>query len=447
MNIKKILFRTVSFFFVFAILFSLICEPCIANASSLPSIEYATDACLYSLNAEKLIFKHNTSDSLFPASSVKLMTGLIACELLSDRLEEKIEITDSLIEGASDASMGLLPGMTVTIEDLLLGLLCAGGNDAALALSRICAPSTAEFVTLMNAYCSGWEMYSTKFTNPTGLDDAEMHTTLSDMLILAKRACKNELYLSLSSKASFTYSPYGDEREVTRQNRNMLINTSSTSGYKNPYVSGLMVGNTDLGGYSAIVYAERGSDSYICIVTGAQKKDDIIYSYKYANDLINYATGTLTYKKVLDSDKPVCSINVDLASPENGKDFATVACVTSDEIYALIPRNADIDKDVKLKYYLHYETLNAPVSENMVVGGVDLIYDGKVIGSSKLVTTRSVEANSLLLLLHNARAFISGRTFILCVIFVALILFAYFYIVFLRTRRKAVKNIQYRNFY
>ncbi len=447
MNIKNISFKLVSFFLMLILLSCVFSATSLAAGSELPKIEYATDACLYSINADKFVFKHSDNDIIFPASAVKMTTGLIACELLENRLDERIIITEDMLEGAQGASIRLKAGMSVTVEELLLGLLCGGGNDAAIVIARLCSKSLETFVELMNDKSDEWGLRSTKFTNPTGLDDKNMTSTLSDILLLAKRASQNELYVRLSSTPYFSYSPYDNDQTIKIYNRNALISTYYVDGYRNSYVMGLMSSNTDLGGFSTIAYAERGDDKYICIVMGAQEYNGTIYSYEYANILLSYAFNNLTYKRVIESGTGVCSVNVELASPENGKDTATVLCVASQDAYALIPNNIDIDRDLEYRYYLHYDTLQAPLSERTVVGGVDIIYDGEIIATSKLITTHSLEANPLLKFLHDARAFLSGRAFILCACFVIVSLLLYFYIFLLKSRRKSVKNINYKNFY
>ncbi len=446
MNIKNISLKLVSFFFALVLVTTLICQPCFAADEKLPEIKYASDVCLYSVNADKLVFKHSENKKMFPAGSAKMMAGIIACELLADRLDEKVLITADMLEGTEGINVRLKEGMSVTVEELLLGLLCGGGNDAAIVLSKICSESPEAFVELMNDKCDEWGLLSTNFTNPTGLDDKKMSTSLSDILLLAKRASENELYVRFSSMPYFTYSnTTGSELKI--YNRNSLISTYYADGYKNSNVKGLMTSFTDLGGYSAMIYAERGDDAYICIVMGAQKHNGTIYSFEYANILLSYAFNNLKYDKVLTSGTDICYADVEFAAPDNGKDVARVLCVASQDAYALIPKDIDVESDLEYRYYLHYDTLQAPISENTVIGGVDVIYDGEVIATSKLVTKERLEANGLILFMHKARSFIGSRTFIICACLVVISLLVYFYIFLLKTRRRTVKNIQYKNFY
>ena len=444
MNKNKISFRLVSFFLVLLVLIGLFCQPCLAAKPKLPDIKYATDVCLYNLNSDKIIYKQSADEDevLFPAAAVKMTTGLIACEMLSSRLEEKVLITAELLHGTEGATARLSPGMTVTVEELLLALLCGGGNDAAIVLSKLCADDTDAFVELMNTKAKEWGLRSTEFTNPTGMDDKKMTSTLTDVLILSKLAAKNETYVRLSSAPHFSY---GDS-DTKIFNRNSLISTYYADGYKNSAVKGLMCGNTDLGGYSVIAFAENGREQYICIVIGAQKKDGKIYSYEYVNSMLSYAFASFKYTKVLEAGESICYTDVAIASPDDGKETARVLCIVSQDAFALIPSDVDVEQ-LEYKYYLHYDSLEAPLVANTVVGGVDVIYDGEVIATSKLITKENVEPNSLLMFLENAKSFLGSRAVILCVSFVALGLLLYFYLFLLKRHRKTVKNINYKNFY
>ncbi|MBE6576650.1 MAG: D-alanyl-D-alanine carboxypeptidase [Ruminococcaceae bacterium] len=448
MNTNRISFRIVSFFFTLSFFLSAFCQTCFASEdeNELPNMKYASDICLYNVNADKIVFQQSENKKIFAACSAKMMTGLIACETLSDRLGERIVITSELLDGTEGFTARLKPGMTVTVEELLLALLCGGGNDAAIVVSKLCSESTEAFVELMNAKCNEWGLRSSSYTNPTGLDDKKMYTSLSDILSLAKLASKNELYVRMSSTPYFSYSDNGGT-EVRVNNRNSLINTYYADGYNNKNVKGLITSFTDLGGYSAIVYAEHGDEAYICIVMGAQEHNGTIYSYEYANTLLSYGFDNFKYTKVLESGKDICFADIELASPEDGKETASVPCISAEDAYALIPRDIDVNSDLEYRSYLHYDTLQAPLSKNVVVGGVDVIYNGEVIASSKLVTKEDIQANGLILFLHNARIFLCSRAVIICVCIITISLLIYFYIFLMKTRRKTVKNIEYKNFY
>ena len=274
-----------------------------------------------------------------------------------------------------------------------------------------------------------------------------MYSTLSDILTVAKKACANELYVKASSAPTFSYTPYADNDPIKIFNRNALISTHYADGYRNYNAMGLIAGNTDLGGYCTIAYAAKRDTEYLCIVMGAEKIDGTIYSYKYANSLLEYGFNNYSFTQVLEKGAPICLKQLSLATPENGKDIAEVVCVAKDDLFALVPKDVDVDKDLKYSYYFHYDELTAPITAGTVVGGVDVVYDGEVIASTKLIAESSAEANAILSTLHNAKSFLTSRVFILCTVFSALGVTVYVYLTASRYSRKTVKNIKYRDFY
>jgi D-alanyl-D-alanine carboxypeptidase (penicillin-binding protein 5/6) len=418
-----------------------------AEDSDIPNTEHATKVCLYNLNLGKTLYAKDNGKKLFPGSAVKMMTGLVSCEMLAHRLDEYIYITDDMLEEVTGANIQLKSGMTVSLENLIYGVICGGGNDAALVLANVCSGSVDAFVELMNIKASEWGLNNTKFTNPTGLDDKKMYSTLSDILILAKRACTNELYVKISSAPSFSYVPYDGEESVKVFNRNALISTYYAEGYRNYNALGLIAGSTDLGGYCTIAYAQKDDSKYLCIVMGAEKLDGVIYSYSYTNSLLSYAFENYNYTQVIKKGDEICTLPVELATPTSGKDKAEAICIAKDEVFALVPKNIDVNNDLEYRYYFHNDKLNAPMSQGTVVGGVDVIYNGEIVATTKLVTQSSIESNAILSALHTAKTFLTNRVFILSAVFMAIGLIIYFFFISAKHNRRTVKNIEYKNFY
>lgn len=413
-------------------------SPPVANTDCADAI------CLYSVSADKLIYGKNTDKKIFPGSAVKMMTGLIACELLSSRLDERILITEEMLVGAKGASAKLIANTSVTVKDLLYGAICAGGNDAALSLAIACSGSVDAFVEHMNTTAKHWGLSSTHFTNPTGYDDERMYSTLSDIMIIARRAGTDPLYLDISSAVSYTYTPTGDSQSVKLFNRNSLIGTYYALGYKNPNASGLIAGNTDLGGHCVLTLAQKASGAYICAVMGATEYGDKIYSYSIANDLLEYAFDNFSYVKIAEKGRLITSLPVALAVSKDGKE-SKVSCVLQNDLYALVDKQTDLE-DLHYKCFFHNNALNAPVDKNTVVGGVDIYYNGQTIATGVLITESDVEANNILLFLANARRFVTGRILWLSIAFFIVIFTTYVLLSNFKARHKSTKRSGFKRF-
>ena len=441
---KKGSLKAIAFLLCIITVFEIFTVFSCADIPAVPDTSNAKYVSLYNVNTDKVIYSKSTNERMFPGSAVKMMTGLIACEALDDRLDETVVITEEMIVASQGWNIKLKAGMTVTVEDLLYGVLCGCGNDAALAVATLCSGSISGFVDDMNAKALELGMKNTYFTNPTGLDDRNMYSTLSDIMILAKEAADNELYLDVSTAMSYVYTPEGTDEEIKFFNRNSLISNFYALGYRNLYAYGLIAGNTELGGYCAITYAEKNGTGYICAVMNAEATDDTIYSYSIVNSLLDYAFDNYSYVRIAEKGQRICTAETKFAMPTSD-DEQLVSCIVSDDVYALTYMEIDPKNDLEYRYYLHNQPLNAPITAGMVVGGADIIYNGEVIGSAMLIAEEDVEASGMLLKLEKLRAFFMGRFFWLSIIFIVVGLFFYFKISLLRFRkgkRKRKNNVK-----
>ena len=333
-----------------------------------------------------------------------------------------------MIGRAQGAKIKLSEGDVVKYKDLLYGVICGGGNDACYALATALSGSVDAFVKLMNDTVVSWGAENTFFTNPSGYDDENMYTTAEDVMLFARRAASNSTYMETSSSLSYIIRLQNSDKEIKLFNRNSLISSFYASGYQNKYAYGLIAGFTDLGQYTAITYLEKNGTEFLCAVMGAKEDpySDEILSYKYINEISEYAFDNYKYQKVFDSDQYICELDVSLALPPVNADKATVDCYSGGEIYALVAPNIDVDSDITYGYYLHDKSLSAPIKTGTVVGGVDIFYNGEIIGSTKLLTGADVEENSILFSLDRMKSFFLDRFFVSSMIIFALLLTAYF---------------------
>lgn len=430
----KILF---SFSLLLALLFTL-AIPLQAKESPIKSINEsrAKAIYLYSYEAKAVLYSKGEDLILPPASTVKIMTGIIACERLSSRLEEKVTITPEMLAGHDGTSMGLEEGMTLSIKDLLYGTICGGNNDAAQAIAIICAGSLEGFVEEMNAYALKLGMQSTVYKNPTGLDAIGAQTSASDVAIISKKAIQNDLYKKISSTKSYDYTP--ENRAETRiYNRNALISNYSAENYLNDSASGLIGGGTDNAGYVLSTLFQKEGSSYLCIVMGAQADEENIYSYEIANEIFEKALESYSYANVLPAGEVISSLPVENALTT--KSNLKIACVTEDDIFAFIPNGTDFKKDLKYKPFFHNEELKAPISEGDVIGGVNVYLDGNFIGTSRIIASESVAESEFLRFMNEAKYFLISRYFLTFLAFLIPSLLALLYFDKVGKRRRKAR--------
>lgn len=436
--------RILSFLFIFLIIF-----PCFILSVSAQNDGYDIDipeesgaVYLYSYNGNRVLISNDSESKRAPASTAKMMTGLVVCRKYAYRLNERVTVTAEMIADLEGTSMGLKPGMTLTIEALLYGTVCGGNNDAAQALAIACAGDISSFVDEMNKYARHLDMRNTKYANPTGLDSKDASTTLFDTFKLASTAASDELYLSISSTLS--YEIFTNSEAITIYNRNALISQFAAQGYINKNAKGLIAGSTDESGYVLATYAEKNGVAFLCIVMGATADANDIYSYSTANTLLDHAFLSYSQRKILTENTTLMNADVSLAL--NGKDQAYISCVPESDVYAFLANDISVD-DLSYVTYLHEEKLNAPIKSGTVVGGVDIYYGDTYLASAKLISTSSVEANLLLYGLDVMRSFFLNRIFWITLVVAAALITVYIFNNKQSRRHQKVSTVQFKKFY
>ena len=221
------------FLLVFVMLLTLL--PCRAEAIQLS----ATAAILMDADSGEILYEKDAGRRMRIASTTKIMTALVALDRA--RLTDTITVTAAhMVEGSS---MYLKPGETVTVEELLYGLMLCSGNDAALALADCCG-GLEEFVQAMNDKAAELGMQDTSFANPNGLDDEDHYSTARDMAVLAAYAAQNPTFRRICSTRTATVG------SRTMTNHNKLL--SQVEG-----CIGMTTGYTKAAGRTLVSCAQR----------------------------------------------------------------------------------------------------------------------------------------------------------------------------------------------
>ena len=186
----------------------------------------ATAAILLDADTGEVLYEKNADRQMLIASTTKILTALVALE--QGGLQKEITVTaDHMVEGSS---MYLKVGETVTVEQLLYGLLLCSGNDAALALADACCGSVEAFVAEMNRKAARLGMENSSFANPNGLDAEGHYSTARDMARLAAYAVQDPTFVRLCSTVQVSTAG----RTMTNHNR-LLREVEGCIGLKTGY--------------------------------------------------------------------------------------------------------------------------------------------------------------------------------------------------------------------
>ncbi|WHY87264.1 D-alanyl-D-alanine carboxypeptidase family protein [Neobacillus novalis] len=238
------------------------------SINSSPSIK-GEAALLLDLDSGKVIYAKNDNKRLFPASTTKILTGLLAVQYgnLNDQITVGKEIN---LKTAEESSAFLYKGQVLTLRELLAGLMLPSGNDAArtiaiyIAKKQMGNPHISEkkaldyFVAMMNKKAKEVGATDSHFMNPHGLHHSNHYSTAHDLGSIARAAMENPDFKEVVS--SKVYS----DKVITFQNKNKLLDSSSPFYFEG--ANGIKTGFTDEAGYCLVSSAERNGKKLIAVV-------------------------------------------------------------------------------------------------------------------------------------------------------------------------------------
>ncbi|MDP2632400.1 MAG: D-alanyl-D-alanine carboxypeptidase family protein [Candidatus Curtissbacteria bacterium] len=239
----------------------------------------AKSAIAVNAQTGEIIFNKNSKEKLPVASTVKIMTALVALENADP---SALYTVSEKAAAVGENSMGLTVGEKLTLGELLYGLMLVSGNDAAVTVAEGVSGSEGAFVTKMNGMVVALGLGDTKFVNASGLDEdsGNGYSTAYDMAVISHYVWqKYELFRKISS----TYNEYID---YTPEHKafDLYNDTNLLTTY--PGVRGIKPGFTWEAGLCLVTYAENDGKKIIAVILGS---DDRRGEMK---ELLDYSFGT-----------------------------------------------------------------------------------------------------------------------------------------------------------
>ncbi len=253
-------------FLIIVIIFISICS----NISANPNIKART-GILIDYHTNKILFELNPDDEIYPASMTKIMTSIVAFDLLKKNklsLDDKFTISENAwrLSQAGYSSMFIMINDQVSVEDLLKGIIIASGNDACIALAEGIAGSESNFADMMNEKAIEIGMTSSNFTNSSGINDPDNISTVRDIALMSKYLIKNyPVFYKLFAEKTFTWDRTGGE-PIKQGNRNPLL-------YKNVGVDGVKTGYLAVEKYSLASTMKKNDRRVIAVASGFDTKN------------------------------------------------------------------------------------------------------------------------------------------------------------------------------
>jgi len=336
----------------------------------------ARTAILQDYYSGEILFEKEPNKSIYPASMTKIMTAIIAFNLIKDgdlSLDEKFIISENAwrLSSAGYSSMFIMVGDEVTVENLLKGIIVASGNDACIALAEGIAGTEEEFAIMMTAKAKEIGMENTNFANSSGINNTQNISTVRDILIMSNYLIKNfpEEYKYFSEK-EFTWDRTGGD-PITQGNRNPLL-------YKSLGVDGIKTGYLAVEKYSLASSLYKNGRRLIAVGSGFNTKND---RSRESSKLLTWGLTNFDLVEVAKANTPIEDIEVWLGKKDKVKTYV----------------NKDIYKTIKkgrknlLKVTLNYKgPIQAPIKKNDILGKLNLSYDGELVAEYDLLAYEDV---------------------------------------------------------
>jgi len=412
----------------------LCCTPVLAAPAPTHTVN-AKAAILYEVNTDTILMEQDADMKLFPASTTKLMTALIALEYGNP--DDVVTVTNEAIDGLYELGSAsyLLNGEQISFMDLMRYLLIGSGNDAANALAIHVSGSVEGFVDLMNNKAQELGMTNTHFVNPHGLHNEEHYTSARDLLTLTKVVMANEIIADLVAQDELVLPVTNKhDRTTTKYTTNHLLTNKSTGEYYYEGAIGIKTGTTTPAGLCLVAGCVKGDYTYYSVVLGCEKMEGRSLQFEETIKLFNWGAATWSQQVMLSSSQPIADVPVRL-----GDEKDTVVVRPSDNITAMLPNTFETD-DLEMDYTLA-EDVVAPVKAGDVLGELTVRYEDKEY-QLDLVAADDVERSTMLYVLDRVTAFFTSTTFkIIVAAIVALIAILVAYAILInRKRAKRRKN-------
>lgn len=247
----------------------------IEDEGAFPAGDVTSEAgALFDTTGNQVLYSKNSYERLYPASITKVMTALLAVKY--GNLSDMVTMTEDAVITESGATLcGIKPGDTLSMEQLLYGLMLPSGNDAGAAIAVHMSGSIPAFANLMNEEAKRLGATGTHFVNPHGLSDEEHYTTAYDLYLIFNEALKYPEFRQVTGTVTYAADYVDKDGNPVSQtwkgsNQFMTGNRETPEGLT---VFSGKTGTTQAAGYCLIMATKDTQDKeYISVVLKADSR-------------------------------------------------------------------------------------------------------------------------------------------------------------------------------
>ena len=373
----------------------------------------------------EILYEKNAHQENYPASLTKVMVALLVFEAIDEgkiALTDSVTATESAFEGLSSdgSTANIVPGETMTVEQLLNCMLIVSANEACNILGETLYGSVDAFVARMSERAAELGCEHTHFANATGLHNSQHYTTAWDLYLITREAMKHDKFMEICNSKSAEIAETDHNQRHVLHSTNRLISNWRELGYLYRDAQGIKTGSTEEAGHCLVSSAVRGDRQLVSVVLGAEKitladgKSTLTKSFSETIRLFDYGFDCFSRREVVSTDELVREVPVALSSEAN-----YVVAHPAESITRMLPTELDLSeltRDITLP-----DSVDAPIAAGDELGEMTVSYNGTVYGTVKLLALSDVSASWLLVARRDVADFFS-RTVVRIVLVVLLLL-------------------------
>ena len=337
----------------------------------------APSAILIDAKTGKVLYEKNADEKRYPASTTKVMTGLLAVE--NGNMDDIITIGKNppLVERGS-SQIYLITDEKLTMEQLLYSMMLESANDAAVAIAEHISGSVEEFSKLMNNKAKELDATNTNFVNPNGLHDDNHYTTAKDLAMIAKHAMTLDKFRDIVKEVKYTVPKTNKQEE-----RNYITNTNKLiwktyDKFRYEYATGIKTGYTVKSKQCLVGGAKKGDLELISVVMGAEGQN--IYTDTVA--LFEYGFASFQNVEILKKNQIVTTVSI-----KEGKEKINLLAA---EDFSLVLSQDERDK-VKTEIKTN-KTIKEPIEKGEILGEMLVYADEKEVKRINLLSSVEISA-------------------------------------------------------
>ncbi|TCL57295.1 D-alanyl-D-alanine carboxypeptidase (penicillin-binding protein 5/6) [Kineothrix alysoides] len=339
----------------------------------------AESAIVMEANTGAILYSKNIHEQLYPASTTKILTCLIAAE--NSSLDEMVTFSHNAVFSIprGSSNMGMDEGQSISMEECLYGILIGSANEVANAAAEHVGGSIEGFAEMMNEKAKELGCTDSHFANANGLHDDNHYTSAYDLATIARAFYKNELLAKISGMPSYHFEPTATQPDdfILRTHHKIVNNEYPCEG-----IIGGKTGYTDNARQTLVSCAERNGMKLICVIM----KEESPHQFTDTVDLFQYGFNNFEIVNVSENEKNYNIDNADFFQTDNDIFGSSKPVLSLNKgSYLVLPKTA-VFQDTQ-------SSISYNVDDDSQIAKIDYTYNGVYVGSATVDIALNTESS------------------------------------------------------